>query len=383
MTKKIRNKIVALWRLFKMGKNPVLVVWGLILFGIISIFILPWLFTRDIGLPSFINTGSVGDTINGVAGPFIAIIAAALTFGAFWVQYLANKEQRKQFAAQARDTEKQRFENIFYELLKIHRDNVTEMNIEDNVRGRKAFTSFFYEYRYIYFVFAKNYYELKDYFDKRENEKYELTNIAYIIFFFGVGFNSNKVIEELFEKYQHKKFFRESIEHLKRWRHNYKSLKERKKDLVIDFNGDRATFRIKYQPFNGHSGKLGHYFRHLFQTVKFVDKQDSKIIDRKYDYVKTLRAQLSNFEQLLLYYNCLSVLGTDWIEEGYIFHYEMVRNIPLPYANFGVKPRDFFKPDIDREYMSFEWSEVKTKIDNYNSTIEKLKKVSERKKKEM
>lgn len=378
----MRN-LIAFWRLFRMGKSPILIIWLLILFGTIAIVVLPWLFTQDFGLASFNNTGQIGDTINGIAGPFIALVVAGLTFGAFWVQFLANKEQRKQFAAQARDTEKQRFENIFYELLKIHRDNVSEMNIEDSVRGRKAFTSLFYEFRYIYFVFAKNYYESKDYFPNRDDEEFELTNLAYIVFFFGVGYNSSKVTDELFEKYQNKFFFLESINQLRRWRLDYKPLKERRKDLIIDFNNDRATFRIKYQPFNGHTGKLGHYYRHLFQTVKFVDKQDSKVIGKKYDYVKTLRAQLSNFEQLLLYYNCISVLGTEWFNEEYIFRYEMARNIPLPYANFGVRPEKLFKHDIARGDMAFEWSEVKSKITNYQETIDQVKHVCEKKKRDM
>lgn len=330
-----------------------------------------------------VQTGTTGDTFGGTLGPIVGWLAALLTFAAFWVQYRANQQQRKQIEDQAKDTAIERFESRFFEMIRLHKENVNELNIEDTVRGRKAFTSFFYEFRYIYFTFAKNYYELEDYLPNRDTEEFELTNIAYIVFFFGVGYNSSKVTDELFERYNDMLFFKNTIGDLKKIRLEYKSYINDKKDLVIKFKDDKATFRIKYQPFNGHTGKLGHYFRHLFQTVKLVDKQDSKIIGRKYDYVKTLRAQLSNFEQLLLYYNCLSVLGTDWIEEEYFFRYEMGRNIPLPYANFGVIPEVFFKPDIDRKDMSFEWTEVKNKINNFESTIASLKKASAKKKADM
>lgn len=372
MLNKIIRKCRALLRLFKMGQSPAFGIWFIIIFGCLSIFILPWAFTRDFGLPSFKQTGPIGDTLNGIAGPFIALFAAILTFGAFWVQFQANKQQRKQFAEQAKDTARQRFENIFYELLKIHRDNVNEMNIEDSIYGRRAFTSFYYEFRYVFFVFAKNYYGSMEFFPIRKHELHELTNISYLVFFFGVGYNSSNVTKELFEKYKDMKFFNDSISHLNRFRLNYRSYKDQRKDLVVEFNGDRATFRIKYQPFSGHTGKLGHYFRHLFQTVKFVDEQDKNIITSKYDYVKTLRAQLSNFEQLLLYYNSLSVLGSDWITNKYMFNYEMVRNIPLPYANFGVKPQDLFKADIERNFVSFEWTEVNKKINSYESTMQDI-----------
>jgi hypothetical protein len=316
--------------------------------------------------------GAMGDAFGGTISPLIAWIAAVLTFAAFYIQYEANKEQRNQFAEQAKDTAKQRFENIFYELIKLHRDNVSEMNIEDSVRGRKAFTSFYYEYRYIYFVFAKYYYELGDHFSSRKNEEFELTNISYLVFFFGLGYNSNNVTRQLFEKYENMHFFNKAVKRLKRERLQYKTYKESKRDMKARFNGDIATFRIKYQPFNGHTGKLGHYFRHLFQTVKFVDEQDDNIVTSKYDYVKTLRAQLSNFEQLLLYYNSLSVLGSDWILNEYMHKYEMARNIPIPFANFGIQPEMLFKTDIESKFMSFEWTEVKQRIDNYDMAIDRI-----------
>jgi hypothetical protein len=53
---------------------------------------------------------------------------------------------------------------------------------------------------------------------------------------------------------------------------------------------------------------LGHYFRTLYNIVKFVDES---LIDNKISYLNFLRAQLSNQELLLLFYNGLSVHGRD------------------------------------------------------------------------
>src|SRR5687768_5354252 len=88
---------------FKSGKSPMLGIWIILLLGGLSMFLFPYLFTRNWGLPSFVNTGAIGDTFNGIAGPFIALAAAILTFLAFWVQYQANQEQKKQFEKQNQD----------------------------------------------------------------------------------------------------------------------------------------------------------------------------------------------------------------------------------------------------------------------------------------
>jgi hypothetical protein len=51
---------------FREGTSPMLGVWLIIIFGAISIFILPFVFTLPTFLPSFMETGPVGDTINGL-----------------------------------------------------------------------------------------------------------------------------------------------------------------------------------------------------------------------------------------------------------------------------------------------------------------------------
>lgn len=64
--------------------------------------------------------------------------------------------------------------------------------------------------------------------------------------------------------------------------------------------------------YGGHQYKLGQYFRHLFQTVKYINKQQILNYLQQYDYIKTLRAQLSNTEQYLLFFNSLSFMGRAW-----------------------------------------------------------------------
>ena len=103
---------------------------GIFLILVILICFFPyWLTSDSIFDRNFTNTGPIGDTIGGIMGPFIAIIASGLTFIAFWAQYKANLKQTEQFNIQADDVKIERFESKFYEMIKIHRDNITEISI--------------------------------------------------------------------------------------------------------------------------------------------------------------------------------------------------------------------------------------------------------------
>lgn len=60
--------------------------------------------------------------------------------------------------------------------------------------------------------------------------------------------------------------------------------------------------------YSEHQYELGHYFRMLYNIIKFV--KNSNVSD-KYFYTNIVRAQLSSQELLLLFYNALSNLGNE------------------------------------------------------------------------
>lgn len=55
-----------------------------------------------------------------------------------------------------------------------------------------------------------------------------------------------------------------------------------------------------------HQSDIGHYFRSLYNLIKFVHGSD---IEDKRLYTNLVRAQLSSFELVLLFYNCISSHG--------------------------------------------------------------------------
>ncbi len=60
-----------------------------------------------------------------------------------------------------------------------------------------------------------------------------------------------------------------------------------------------------------HQSELAHYFRFLFNLFKFIHDSES---DKKIMYAKITRAQLSNQELALLFYNCLSPQGNKFMK---------------------------------------------------------------------
>lgn len=193
--------------------------------------LLPSILTEK-GEPDFSDKGQIGDTIGGIMGPFVAIIAAWLTFIAFWVQFKANNQQRHDIAIE-------RFESKLFEMMHIQQEITTGLLIEQigsdvkPQRGRDVFQ----------FV-----YETGQDMIRIGNEKRKCT------------------------------------------------LKEA---LSIDDSVKMSVSSMKNMWF------LDHYFRHLYRIFKFIDESDDRIIDKvkKYEYTSIVRATLSQYELVMLFYN--------------------------------------------------------------------------------
>ena len=107
----------------------------------------------------------------------------------------------------------------------------------------------------------------------------------------------------------------------------------------------------------GRQSYFGHYFRHLFQTYKYLNEN---ILDKKekYKYGKMLRAQLSTYEQGILLINSISSLGMKWeftpekydndkINPRLITEFQLIKNLPGEQM-FGIKYKVYY-PNINFE----------------------------------
>ena len=127
---------------------------------------------------------------------------------------------------------------------------------------------------------------------------------------------------------------------------------------------------FKLQPlFKGHFDELNNYYRHLFLTVKTITNENKKNLknkenenkeneevlsyDEKRDLLRILRAQLTNTEQIMLFYNWFSENGSQWEQDDpdgnhFFTKYRMIHNI-MPSR---IIPTRFYNGVRD-EYQSF------------------------------
>lgn len=77
---------------------------------------------------------------------------------------------------------------------------------------------------------------------------------------------------------------------------------------------------------------FGHYFRNLYRIIKFID--ENKFVENEvenfkiqYQYTSMVRAQLSDYELLWLFYNCLNANGKEKFKP-YIEKFCLFKNIP-------------------------------------------------------
>lgn len=340
------------------------------LIGLFGVWVLPLLLTQ-FSFIDYSKTGEIGDTIGGISNPFIGLLTAILTFLAFYVQYQANKQQRRQFEDSLEEQKRQfqlnlieqstkntrdsfnqyeeskkrdsvwqieRFENRFFELLKTHKDNTSEMVIENRVFGRRCFVTMFREFKLVYNLIGS--YSIVEPTDTEE--QVDTLSLAYKIFFYGIGPSSELNYSENLNK-REKLILSKFIEGSKPKETYLLGPQDDSKPLDDEFN-------IPYKTFEGHMHRLAHYFRHLFHTAKYVVTASFLDDKQKDEYITILRTHLSNYEQLLLYYNSRCWFGKDWYE--LFTKYRLIKNLPIGLANgLGESPLIYFK-DAIAEYRA-------------------------------
>jgi hypothetical protein len=310
------------------------------------------------------KTGTIGDTIGGTLGPFIAIIAAILTFMAFYIQYQANQQQRV-------DLTIERFENKFFEMLRLHKENLNEMYIDGYdiakvrkeiisfsespvneetiehvskvITGRKVFITMYSELKACHEICA---HILQN--DQIIDKDRYLIKLSYRLVFNGAGTN---IIESVDDKVSNDKdYVKRCKDALLAARKKHVSSASEENKYVFPGTNKVVLIPIKYKPFAGHVRRLGHYYRHLYMMVKYVAKQDEKHFSMgdKRDYLRMLRAQLTGHEQLLLYFNYLSGYGKNWEnkENHFFSDYRMIHNLPFELTKFTIDPQVEFADQI-------------------------------------
>lgn len=84
------------------------------------------------------------------------------------------------------------------------------------------------------------------------------------------------------------------------------------------------TNEIYLSFYKTNQNEIGHYFRNLYNIIKFVDMSP---IENKKTYTNIVRAQLSSYELFFLFYNCLGEMGREKFHP-LIEKYALLKTLP-------------------------------------------------------
>lgn len=314
------------------------------------------------------NLGGLGDFIGGIIGTVLAFISILILYSTLTLT-------NKQIKHQQKSVIKQEIESHFFELIKIHRDNVSKIK-EENPKIFKSLVNRI-ERSYEKFESAQGV------FSKKELHVDDFITLAYLLFYYGNSNESKETIKEIYNKYS--KEFGKIVYKVDIYNPNEYILSVSEEPVIsgeealnaiskvdnilaaIRKNESKLSNSDEYEK-EGFELLLGQYFRHIYQTVKYINDQPIYILsDReKYNYVKMLRAQLSSYEQALLFWDSLSPLGYVWemseikrsfvnnvepnINKRLITKYQIIKNIP-PHMLSVIHPQQFYKD------VKFDWIE--------------------------
>ena len=204
--------------------------------------------------------GTYGDFVGGVLGSIFTLVSILLVIRTF-------KEQQKVSNQNEEQLKIQRFNDLFFELLRLYQSEVRELC------GQKEY--------------------LDDSIRRQDDKDF--------------------ILEEI--KYNDKDFFDIERGHIQRKYRNRKSYEENRKAAVSYY----MLFYID------NSTKMGAYFRTLYRIYDLIDKSDLQETYKK-NYLKIMRAQLTDSELFFIRYNAMTYYGSNFI--SYINKYHILKHLP-------------------------------------------------------
>lgn len=307
------------------------VAWTMVSIGIIC-FLVYFLTMALSGYKMFGNlvdadievTGQIGDFFGGVVGSIWALAGVLLYFSALKLQNKQLIAQQEDMAQNKSLMSQQQFENIYFGLLRTQQELKSELKgiFYSIVRNKTSYqvangeydaNKFFYrllnEMHLLYKVYRREHYnswnkeavdqELEYYYLRRESEEDD-PNFDYV-----------QEIRDMFDRYNL----------------SYLTYRYRVKKETVEKAQHKDTEELMCKCIYGHvfiayQEQLGHYFRHLYNIVKFLDKEKkaclkdimgkaeeiqlSTQIDRRFEgYFSFIHSMLSTSELAILFYNSL------------------------------------------------------------------------------
>ena len=372
-----------------MKKLTLIFSWSIIVAGLVIIILflakanIDGFSTSFNQITDYEKTGQFGDYIGGVIGTFFTLAGTLLLILTF-------REQQN-------ENNRNAFESYFFEMIRLYKENVNELRYtkfrnnnpelyENRQVIRKIFEEFIECYREVRkfsnstneldYVSAKYLAIIKDINVKNnlQLDPIEMARIdmAYSIVFFGLGTEGESIIRKIIRKRYNPEYYYKLLFYIKLkpkksdkmrfiiWEELRNSLLVVVKTTIDELYNNKNTpeetehlselstkfkLNLEYEKYyGGHQFRLGHYFRHLFQSYKFIDENDALSDIQKYNYGKMMRAQLSTYEQALLLINSITPLGLKWeyvSKNKLITKYQLIKNLPGEQI-FGIRYKIYY-----------------------------------------
>lgn len=234
---------------------------------------------------------NVVNALSGIVTPFFTFIALFVAYKT----YVSQKEQTdKQLKNQEDQYRISNFENHLFQMIE------QQHKLEEKVvKKYGSFRELYKDFCVIY-VYVRHY--ALHHFGDVNGDKWKkiLLKITYYIFYFGADedFMCDKTFQILTGK--------------------YKLDSEKLKALILNLNGkiiEKKLNEENYDLFHTQkSEELGIYYRNLFNAIRYID-WECPDEDKKEYYAKLVRTNISDFAQLMLYYNMQGERGSAWLDK--------------------------------------------------------------------
>ncbi len=249
------------------------------------------------------------------------------------------------------------FETRFVEMISMQRENLNNIVVEDKstvnhplLKGQEAVKLFISYYENAYekveqYMVDK---EVSSLYKNRNKYAKDLkiwpgdllkqricANVAYLITLLGVQTEGERLLRNKYLTYINDRDVNAIIRQFKL----LLAFGESTANLDDSPVGQGRKIKCQNKKYIGFQQEFGNYFRQLFQIVNYANTQQWLYYSDKYGYVKMLRSQFSNQEEVLLYYNSLSDVGMAWefadkgidnsdVNMQLITKYNLLKNIP-------------------------------------------------------
>lgn len=231
-------------------------IWIIIsIIGVIALWGLSWILI-DKYIDSSTDQGTFGDMFGAVNALFSGLAFAGLIATLLYqreelkLQRKELNEQKLEFREQNKTLKRQRFENTFFNMLSLQQEIVANISFD----------------------------EVKTIFDfNAQTQDVQRTS------------------------YNGRSLFREMYLNLK--------VSIGKKQFYQGVKGAIQANNYSAYSYISATTRFDHYFRHLYRIFKYVDTSDLIPNNERYEYACIVRSQLSDYELVMLFYNCLTSNG--------------------------------------------------------------------------